>query len=275
MTPQINHPQPIATAARDAPAYWQRDALWSVLLSGQATLGQFTLIEQLMPKGNGPPQRIHERMADGFYVLHGAIDFVVDGAPIHVEAGAALWVPPGTPHGFTISSDTARVLNFYSPGGFDDRLPYTAAPRSSARCHPKASRTPTSPPTNRHTATASATYTRKRRSAIRSPNQPRSKPPDRHQPAPNTDGRRHRHVWLAPAGTVARLSQRPSQDPDRRDRRSTSGTERPTVPRRHERGRRPYDTCLLPQTAVRCFERAPALRLLDILCGSADVGIAL
>ena len=40
-------PRPLVTAAADAPAYWSRDALWSVLLSGEDTVGQFTLLEQL------------------------------------------------------------------------------------------------------------------------------------------------------------------------------------------------------------------------------------
>ena len=75
-------------------------------------------------------------MAEGFYVIDGAIDFLVDGENIHVEAGAALWVPPGTPHGFTITSETARVLNFYNPGGFDDRLPYTATPATERTLPP-------------------------------------------------------------------------------------------------------------------------------------------
>ncbi len=76
-------------------------------------------------------------MAEGFYVLSDAIDFVVNDTPIQVETGAALWVPPGTPHGFTVSSDTARVLNFYNPGGFDDHLPYTAAPATQRTLPPK------------------------------------------------------------------------------------------------------------------------------------------
>ena len=133
---EINHPAPIATTADQASAYWQRDALWSVLLSGQATLGQFTLLEQLMPQGNGPPPHIHERTAEGFYILDGAIDFLINDRSIRVETGAALWVPPGTPHGFTVTSKTARVLNFYTPGGFDDHLPYTATPATERTLPP-------------------------------------------------------------------------------------------------------------------------------------------
>ena len=123
---EFSQPHPIVTAADEAPGYWSRDALWSVLLSGEATVGQFTLLEQLMPEGNGPPPHVHERFAEGFYVLQGAVDFTLRDEMVRAQQGAALWIPPGTPHGFTVASETARVLNFYTPGGFDDRLPYLA-----------------------------------------------------------------------------------------------------------------------------------------------------
>ena len=134
--PDTSRPAPLVTLAGDAPAYWERGALWEVLLSGQATLGQFTLLEQLMPEGNGPPPHVHERMAEGFYVLDGAIDVSVEGETVHVETGAALWVPPGVAHGFTVTSETTRVLNFYNPGGFDDRLPFTATSATSRTLPP-------------------------------------------------------------------------------------------------------------------------------------------
>ncbi len=129
--PEINHPRPIITAADQAPSYWLRDALWSVLLSGQATLGQCTVLEQLMPQGNGPPPHVHERMGEGFYIIDGTIDYLVEEQRIHTKTGAAIWIPAGTVHGFTVTSETARVLNFYTPGGFDDHLPYVAAPATA------------------------------------------------------------------------------------------------------------------------------------------------
>ena len=134
--PEINQVAPIVTAAHDAPGYRQRDALWSVLLSGQATVGQFTLLEQLMPEGNGPPPHVHERFAEGFYIIDGSIDYLVGEETVRAQTGAALWIPAGTVHGFTVTSETARVLNFYTPGGFDDRLPYTAAAATVATLPP-------------------------------------------------------------------------------------------------------------------------------------------
>lgn len=48
-------PLPFINHLETAPAFWQNDALWTVMVSADETLGMFTLLEQLMPEKNGPP----------------------------------------------------------------------------------------------------------------------------------------------------------------------------------------------------------------------------
>lgn len=113
--------------AGDSPAYWYRGALWNVLLSADQTLGEFTFIEQIVPAGAGPPAHIHERQAEGFYILSGEIEFVGghDEQVVRAGPGSVVWVPKATRHSFrVVSEEDARVLNFYAPGGFDDHLPF-------------------------------------------------------------------------------------------------------------------------------------------------------
>jgi mannose-6-phosphate isomerase-like protein (cupin superfamily) len=113
--------------AGESPAYWYRGALWNVLMSADQTLGEFTLLEQIIPAGAGPPAHVHERQAEGFYVLSGELEMVVgpDDEIVRAEPGSAVWVPKSTRHAFRVVSDEdARLLNFYAPGGFDDHLPY-------------------------------------------------------------------------------------------------------------------------------------------------------
>jgi mannose-6-phosphate isomerase-like protein (cupin superfamily) len=110
-----------------SPAYWYRGVLWNVLMSADQTLGEFTLIEQIVPAGAGPPAHVHERQAEGFYVLSGELELTVgpDDEVVRAEPGAAVWVPKSTRHSFRVVSDQdARLLNFYAPGGFDDHLPF-------------------------------------------------------------------------------------------------------------------------------------------------------
>lgn len=123
-------------APDDAHAYWNRGALWTVCLSADQTHGAFTLLEQLMPEGNAPPPHVHERATEGFYVIEGEIDFTVDGKTVHAGPGTSAWIPPNTEHSFVITSPEARILNFYLPGGFDDRLDYFATPAGARTLPP-------------------------------------------------------------------------------------------------------------------------------------------
>lgn len=110
-----------------SPAYWYRGVLWNVLMSADQTLGEFTLIEQIVPAGAGPPAHVHERQAEGFYVLSGELELTTgpDDDVVRAEPGSAVWVPKSTRHSFRVVSDEdARLLNFYAPGGFDDHLPF-------------------------------------------------------------------------------------------------------------------------------------------------------
>jgi mannose-6-phosphate isomerase-like protein (cupin superfamily) len=113
--------------AGESPAYWYRAVLWNVLMSADQTLGEFTLLEQIIPAGAGPPAHVHERQAEGFYVLSGELELVVglNDEVMRAEPGSAVWVPKSTRHSFRVVSDEdARLLNFYAPGGFDDHLPF-------------------------------------------------------------------------------------------------------------------------------------------------------
>jgi len=113
--------------AGQSPAYWYRGGLWNVLMSADQTVGEFTFMEQIIPAGAGPPAHVHERQAEGFYVLSGELELVIghDDDVMRAGPGSAVWVPKSTRHAFRVVSDEdARVLNFYTPGGFDDHLPF-------------------------------------------------------------------------------------------------------------------------------------------------------
>jgi mannose-6-phosphate isomerase-like protein (cupin superfamily) len=113
--------------AGESPAYWYRSVLWNILMSADETLGEFTLLEQIIPAGAGPPAHVHERQAEGFYILSGELELVVGGDEevVRAEPGCAVWVPKSTRHAFrVVSEEPARLLNFYTPGGFDDHLPF-------------------------------------------------------------------------------------------------------------------------------------------------------
>lgn len=130
-------PTAFATDVRQAPAYWRDAALWSVLVAADQTRGAFTLIEQLMPRKDGPPPHVHERASEIFYILDGQITFQVGLQVITAGAGTAVFIPAGTPHTFHIDSETARALNMYTPGGFDDTIRLLATPAGALTLPPE------------------------------------------------------------------------------------------------------------------------------------------
>ena len=138
-------PAPFVTVPEDAPAYWQQDSLWTVLASGSQTQGVFTMLEQLMPVGSGPPPHLHERLYEVFYVLEGEIAFQIGAELKTVGQGAMVWIPPGTPHAFRVKSETTRALNMYVPGGFDDGVQLLATPATARTLPPQGAVKPVTP----------------------------------------------------------------------------------------------------------------------------------
>ncbi|WP_410628332.1 quercetin 2,3-dioxygenase [Amycolatopsis sp. cmx-8-4] len=117
----------------DAPRFWLVDSLWSVLASADTTGGALTVLEQLMPARSGPPPHVHERLHEYFYLLDGEIRFQLGTEIQTAKTGAVVSVPPNTVHGFAVVSDTARVLNLYTPGGFTEQISYLGAPATELR----------------------------------------------------------------------------------------------------------------------------------------------
>jgi|1185.fasta_scaffold351463_2 mannose-6-phosphate isomerase-like protein (cupin superfamily) len=101
----------------DAPAYWFYGTLWIILADVHQTGGSFSVIEQWMRKGVGPPLHVHN-VDEWFFVLSGAMDLQLGERHVTATAGDSIWIPRGTDHAFTTTEET-HVLNGYAPGGVE------------------------------------------------------------------------------------------------------------------------------------------------------------
>ena len=108
---------PFVTNRDTAPAYWAFGVLWVILVDSDQTGGAFSVMEQEMPAGDGPPPHVHP-IDEWFEILEGDIEFRVDGRTLPAKPGDSIWIPRGTVHSFTIQTP-AHVLNGYTPGGFE------------------------------------------------------------------------------------------------------------------------------------------------------------
>lgn len=117
-------------------AYWQVDILWVVLAESANTNGQFTLLWELCPKGSGATPHYHDQ-DEGFFVTEGQVTYLANGKLLLAKAGSFVWIPRGTVHSFRVDTETATLLNLYTPGGFERMIIEGALPAETFTLPPK------------------------------------------------------------------------------------------------------------------------------------------
>jgi quercetin dioxygenase-like cupin family protein len=130
---------PFMSNAEEVPAYWFLNCLWTIHATGIQTGGQYSVIEQLMPEGSGPPPHVHP-IEEVFYVIEGEMTVHL-GAPhasvLILGPGTMGHVPRNTIHWFKTTKGPCRVLNFYSPAGFEQAIAGSARPAGARTLPPK------------------------------------------------------------------------------------------------------------------------------------------
>jgi len=109
---------PYVDTVEDGPAYWMVDILWVMLATGEQTGGGYSLMWELCPRGSGPGPHYHDQ-DEQFFVIEGEITYLADGRELKAGAGSFVLIPRGTVHSFRVNSETATLLNSYTPAGFE------------------------------------------------------------------------------------------------------------------------------------------------------------
>jgi quercetin dioxygenase-like cupin family protein len=87
----------------------------TMLCEARETGGAWSLFEEDVPLGMGPPPHRHD-WDEAYYILDGDVEFTIDGEPVRSSRGDFNYLPRGTVHGFKGASETAaRVLIFAAP----------------------------------------------------------------------------------------------------------------------------------------------------------------
>ncbi len=115
------------------------DQLFTVLLSGDETDGQFGVFTMEAPKGQAIPVHSHADVHEIFFVLDGKVRVVVednDGGSVDrvLTTGDFGYVPAGHRHTFRVESHRARTLGV-NTGGFE-RFFAAAGERTDSRMPP-------------------------------------------------------------------------------------------------------------------------------------------
>ena len=72
----------------------------AILLGGQDTNGQYTIMEAALPPNGGPPPHVHKREDESFMVLVGEVTFYLGDKTIVLHKGDSLFAPRDIPHYF-------------------------------------------------------------------------------------------------------------------------------------------------------------------------------
>ncbi|MDL5156689.1 quercetin 2,3-dioxygenase [Actinomycetospora termitidis] len=116
-------PAPFVLEAGDGERAHLFDQLFTVLLSGDETQGQFGVFTMEAPRGPAVPTHSHPDVHEIFYILDGKVRVVVEdnqGGTVDqvLTTGDFGYVPAGHKHSFRVESHRARTLGV-STGGFE------------------------------------------------------------------------------------------------------------------------------------------------------------
>jgi quercetin dioxygenase-like cupin family protein len=86
-------------------------------------MGKYNLVEAVVPPGLGAPPNHHAGETESFYVLEGAVEFMVDGVIRSLKAGDYVAIPDGALHAFQATGAApARLLILNAPGEMHARF---------------------------------------------------------------------------------------------------------------------------------------------------------
>jgi mannose-6-phosphate isomerase-like protein (cupin superfamily) len=91
-----------------------------IIARAETTNGGFTALENFIGPEQGPPEHIHVREDEMYYVFEGTIRFKASGRYFDAPAGAFIFIPRGTPHCFqNVGREDARLLVMFAPAGME------------------------------------------------------------------------------------------------------------------------------------------------------------
>jgi quercetin dioxygenase-like cupin family protein len=132
---------PTTQGAGEGETLWFNNDLLTVKATGIETGGNFLLVEELARRGKVTPLHSHAHETETFYMLEGEALFHLDGRQQPLGPGGFCSVPPGVPHAYVVTSETARALVLVTPGSgameaFFRAAGEVAAERALPPCRP-------------------------------------------------------------------------------------------------------------------------------------------
>ena len=130
----MNEPiSPYILTNQNSPAFWLIDNLWMPLAGSFLTDGNACFIEQVCgSRMEGSCTHKHP-YDEGIYILEGQCTFHVGGETFKAGPGTFISIPRLVEHSFSVDVPNTRLLNWYTPGGFEMLLMSIATPATERK----------------------------------------------------------------------------------------------------------------------------------------------
>ena len=84
------------------------------------TGGSFAFLEVTVGPKDGPPQHVHAREDEMWFILEGHFRFLADGRLFDAPTGSFVFVPRGTAHCFqNLGTEPSTILVMFTPAGME------------------------------------------------------------------------------------------------------------------------------------------------------------
>ena len=105
-------------------------------LTSAETDGTLAVGHAVVRPGGEPPLHVHAREDETFYVVDGQITFQRGGERIEAGAGDTVFMPRGVQHGFAVITETASLLQVFTPGGLEEAFRSLSQPAPAGELPP-------------------------------------------------------------------------------------------------------------------------------------------
>jgi quercetin dioxygenase-like cupin family protein len=107
---------PVVLGQDGGDSIWFGAGLLTFKVTSEQSGGVFMLTEDTMGLGKTTPLHIHPVHDETIYVLDGELIVHLDGVEHSAGPGSVAAIPRGTPHAFLVTSASAHILAFITPG---------------------------------------------------------------------------------------------------------------------------------------------------------------
>lgn len=122
---------------------WAMGIHVTVRFTSKDTDGAYSVFEDVVSPGAGPPLHTHTKEDETMFVLEGELEVTLGEQIATVRPGTFVHMPRGVPHCFkNVTDRTAKMLLSYTPGGFEQWFLDIGTPAINASADPASSLAP-------------------------------------------------------------------------------------------------------------------------------------